>query len=309
MQFKLLKLMYDYSQQNKLVDKEYIDKLVEMFVKEYNLDDYVKKIEFTSELIKSEDDVCFANYNPLEMNIFIDTESLDIMLKHSSKYDCLFDGYEITMFKNSTITQAILHELEHAYQNKVSDGVDDGTIETKLIKTCYAYEYYLKKGTLEQEIEDNKDNPLRLSELLEILSTQALKNACYLEFYNLDPMERLAQIHSYQTLIKSLEIYKTRIPALYEFQLSSLVEETLNGHLEAWERGGICPTEVYLNVIGRGKAWKELDFYDPDRQKLIDNAVEKHSVTRRLILGLPVTRNEFDDKVDWLVTTNRYSIE
>ena len=38
------------------------------------------------------------------------------------------------MFRNLIITQTVLHELEHAYQSKISDDASKVDIESKIIR-------------------------------------------------------------------------------------------------------------------------------------------------------------------------------
>ena len=49
MNLKLLKLLFDYSKQGKIVDINYIDKLIEIVVSEKGLNEYVKWVKIMTE--------------------------------------------------------------------------------------------------------------------------------------------------------------------------------------------------------------------------------------------------------------------
>ncbi|MBE6138770.1 MAG: hypothetical protein E7173_03400 [Firmicutes bacterium] len=301
MELEILKLIYYYSVNGKLVDSKFIDKIIEIVVNKKNLDSYVRNVRFTSQLDKNDYGVTCAAYSPLSMEVLIDYESIKIVMENRSSYDCLFHSLEQIMFRNLTITQIILHELEHAYQNKQADSKADSSIEVKLIKASLFLEQAMK-------------NPKFLAAVLkgEIISqdflTYILQNReLYKQYYALNPTERLAQINSFRAILTSIEPIKKHIPNLYEFQNASLVEEMLRGYQDSWNEG-ICPTQVYLFGTRQSKVWLDFDFYNQDSKQLIKTVSEQNNLARRLSLGLPVTYEEYEKTHDWLQTTNKYSI-
>ena len=52
MELEILKLIYDYSVNRKLIDPKFIDKLIEIVVSKKSLNDYVRNVEFTNKLEK-----------------------------------------------------------------------------------------------------------------------------------------------------------------------------------------------------------------------------------------------------------------
>lgn len=65
-------------------------------------------------------------------------------MENSSYYDQLFCSLEQIMFRNFKIVQIILHELEHAFQNKQADDNFDNSIEAKLTRASFVLEQAMK---------------------------------------------------------------------------------------------------------------------------------------------------------------------
>ncbi|MBQ9318691.1 MAG: hypothetical protein IJR82_03595 [Bacilli bacterium] len=63
MYLKILKLLYDYSIREKLVDINFINTLIEIVVNQCELDGYVQNIEFKKILMKINNGVSCASYN------------------------------------------------------------------------------------------------------------------------------------------------------------------------------------------------------------------------------------------------------
>lgn len=301
MELEILKLIYDYSTKGKLADIKFVDKLIEIVVSKKSLNNYVRNVQFTNRFEKNDDEVISAAYNPLSMEILIDYESIQIAIENKSYYDQLFHTLEQAMFRNITITQTILHELEHAYQIKQVDNKSDDSIEAKLVNASFVLEHAMK-------------NPRFLNALLNgeiptknFISYIIQHKKLYEQYYHFNPTERLAQVKSFKTIINSIEPIKNYIPNLYEFQQASLIEEMLRGYQDSWNQG-ICPTQVYLLGTGKINVWNELDFYSQDSSKLIKNVSNKYNLSTRFALGLPVSYEEYNKTDNWLQSTNKFNI-
>lgn len=300
MELEILKLVYDYSINGKLVDSKYIDKIIETVVVKQSLNDYVQNFRFTNDLEKDENGIVCATYSPINKEIVLDYESVQLIIENRSYYDYLFSDFEQVMYRNLSITQFILHELEHAYQNKQLDEKQDNSIEKKLINACFMLEYAMKNQKFISAIISG-EIPIQ-DFMLYVLQNREL----YKQYYKFNPVERLAQTNSFQTIISSIEPIKEYIPNLYELENASLVEEGLKGYQESWEHG-TCPTEVYLLGTRQGKVWNEFDFYDGDSSKLMKKVNDKFELSKRLKLGLPISYNEYNRTDEWLHSTNKYN--
>ncbi len=301
MELEILKLIYDYSINGRLVDKIFINKIIEIVVKKKDLNNYIRNVYYTNSLEKNDNGVVCAAYSTIRKEMVIDFESIKIVIENKSYYDQLFHSFEQIMFRNLTITQFILHEIEHAFQNKQSDNKSDNSIETRLIKACLMIEQAIKnpnflKGILTKEIPTHDF-------IVYILQSKKL----YEKYYNLNPIERLAQINSFRTIVNSIEPIKQYIPNLYEFKQASLVESALEGYVDSWEQG-ICPTEVYLSGTRQGNVWLNMDFYDQDSSQLMKNVINKYNLVKRLSLGLPISSIEYNSCNEWLQNTNKFNV-
>ncbi len=301
MELEILKLIYDYSANGKLVDTKFIDKIIEIVVSKKSLNNYVRSVQFTNKLDKNDYGVACAAYDLLSMKILVDYESIQIAMENRSYYDQLFHTLEQVMFRNLTITQYILHELEHAFQNKQADDKSDDSIEAKLVNASFVLEQAMK-------------NPRFLSALLkgkiptqDFIAYMVQNKELYKQYYHLNPVERLAQVNSFRTIINSIEPIKEYIPNLYEFKQASLIEEMLRGYQDSWDQGS-CPTQVYLFGTGQSNVWNELDFYSQDSSQLMKNVCDKYNLARRLSLGLPVSYDEYNRMNKWLQRTNKFNI-
>lgn len=53
MELEIVKLIYDYSANGKLVDSKFIDKIIEIVVSKKSLNNYVRNVRFTNKLEKT----------------------------------------------------------------------------------------------------------------------------------------------------------------------------------------------------------------------------------------------------------------
>lgn len=302
MELEISKLIYDYSVNGKLADTKFIGKIIEIVVSKKSLNNYVRNVQFTNELEKKDYLVACASYSTLSMEILVDYESIAIAMENRSYYDQLFHSLEQIMFRNLTIAQYILHELEHAFQNKQADNKSDNSIEAKLVNASLVLEQAMKNPRVINAL-------LKDESLAQDFIRYALQNReLYKQYYALNPIERLAQVNSFRTIVDTIEPIKKHIPNLYEFEQASLVEEMLRGYTDAWDQQGICPTQVYLVGTRQSNVWFELDFYDQNPSQLLKNASKRYNLARRLSLGIPVSCYEYDSYNEILQSTNKFNI-
>lgn len=277
MESEILALIYDYSVKGKLVDLKFIDKLIKIVVLRRDLNNYIRNVQFINELTKSPQEVTLGSYNPFTMTISIDYESIKIAMECERFYYSLFTTSEQVWFRNLFITKVILHELEHAFQNKqVANELDD-SIETKLVRACSVLEWLKKRMKIVNLIDED---PL------------AEYDKLYNQYYHVNPSERLAEINSLKTIVNSLGQIKKRIPELYKAECVSLLNEMLREYLEDRNKCISCPTQVYLLGTKQDDIWYELDFYSEDYYQLLKNVSDQYSLDRRLSLGLPIDYDE-----------------
>ncbi len=299
MELEILRLIYDYSVHGKFIDANLIEQIISTIVSQRDLAQYVRNVEFIHGVDIEDDMITYASYNPFTMMIKINCDALRSSLDDKSCYDHLFDGVEQPMFKNFLITQYVLHELEHAYQNRQSQDQEDHSLETTLINASMKLEKMMRDPKILNAIQtdpnfahDMKDYALYTKQL-------------YQRYYVINPAERLAQIRSFRTIVTALEPIKKHVPRLYEFENASLLEELLQGYEESYDLG-ICPTQVYLQGNDQSEVWSQLDFYHPNEQQLRENVHRQYTLNKRLTLGLPVSPKEYELLYNHLQTTNKY---
>ena len=301
MEIEILKLVYDYSIKGKIVDLNFVDKLIEIVVRDNGLHDYVRTLKIKKGLVEDNNSFRCAGYDSLNKMILLYYESIPAVLDNRIRYECLFNGLELFWYRNLVITQIILHELEHASQYKKSDSKSDSSIETKLIRAEFVVEQALK-------------NPKFMSALIkgeiseqEFFEYRKRQQELYNQYYRLNPIERLAEIKSYRTILNVLSHVKDYFPSLCEFKSACLFENYLRGYEESWNEGS-CPSQVYLYGIRQENVWKEFDFYDQNGEQLFRNVSAQYNLCQRLTLGLPVSYDEYYDTYNWLQSANKFSV-
>ena len=298
MEKDILNLVLLYTDNNKVADLEFVIRLVDIVVQRWNLSNYVKDVQSVAELDPKEYGIACAAYSPAGMKIVVAKNSIDFALKSRSKYAHLFNKREYLMFKNLTIAQFILHELEHAYQSKIADINAYNTTRDLIIRASYKLYQIVK-------------NPQEL--IGKTLSKQEFMNYVeyykdlYKKLYKINPIERMAEINSCAITLKSLELIKDEVKSLYEFNEATVLDNSIKAYTNYTEDYS-CPTEMFLSGINEREAWEELDFYDENPKTLTNNVMEEYSLSRRLNCGLPIKKKEYKNIGKWLDKTNKYSL-
>ena len=292
MERDILKLIYDYSRNSRFVDVRFIDKLIELVVRNRSLDSYVKRVAFTNALRKDNYSIVCAAYDVYGSSVVVDTESFATILNRDDRFDCLFNDIEVFFYRNYKIAQIILHELEHASQFKKSDNENDKSVEAEIIRACLCLNTTLRSSKMQELLRSNDE----FNKFFELVLKS--HKATYREYYKLCPIERLAEIYSHRTLLDSIELIKDITPRLYDFYLTSLAESMLLGYEEAWKEGS-CPTQVYLKAIKLEDSWNELDFSDES---------QTGALNKRLLLGLPVSQSEYDSVNEIVLSSDKHNV-
>ena len=126
----ILKIIYDSSIHHKILNFKDIEKILELLVIEKCLNEYVLNIDF--QLIRSNNLASYSNYTK---KITIYTNTIDQMIKDIENNVLNVNEFETLLFKNLSILQILLHELEHANQQKIS--YSNNTLEALIIRLSY----------------------------------------------------------------------------------------------------------------------------------------------------------------------------
>ena len=272
-QLQLARLLYDYSSNNNMVNKAYIDKLMDIVVNGKNLNDYVSNYE-----ISGENSSLDAGYIYSSRKITIYAKKIYGIILNEMRYATLLPDDEKYLFINSIITQIILHEIEHANQRRIIE--KENNLESDILKLC-EFKELTKIDELESKglINDLEAKYYKTIEMSEYMNT-------YHELYEYAPDERLAQIKSYQELIDSLRFFKDNSKIL---ELEELYK--LGNILNAY-RDTSSPTITYLNTQGRNEELKQFDWYSDSEEEAIKLSQNKFVLRDRIKYGLPIDKKE-----------------
>ena len=103
---------------------------LEILVVEKRLNDYILNISIQQ--IRSNN---LASYSTYTKKITIYTEMINQMVKDIEKNILNINVFEATLYKNLSILQTLLHEVEHANQQKIA--YNDNTLEALIIRLSY----------------------------------------------------------------------------------------------------------------------------------------------------------------------------
>ena len=287
MEEKLAKLVYDYIKEGRNLDMDFISKVTEIAVDSRDLGDYVLQEMF----INAPESNSVAVYLPDTKKIIFNIAGVNRAEELADFYSDLFEQEENVVSFNLTIAQWILHEVEHAWQEKVFRTAGDQSFEHELIVACLDAKRWHKKnakrGLTEEEIKQRRAELMR-------------------EYYMFDPLERLAEIKSHEVIIKVVELLKEHYPTLYDVEQTKYLEKLVDKHPETIKERS-CPTEVYLKGVECYDRWKSFDFYSKKRGELIENVTNKYDKLSRLRYGLPISRSEYLDESIKLIKSKKYN--
>lgn len=294
MKSKLLRLIFDYSKNGKLVDKAYIEKLIELVVDSKDLGDYVKNLAIEENgIAETLDGFLLAEYRPNKKLIRVYFEALNRVLEAHDKYQVLFNGFEQIFYKNVFITQIILHELEHANQRKIVEKKD--TLESNILKASLTVinEEMLFKLLSQGFTVEQVSRYIRAEKRLRA------------ENYLILPDERLAEIRSHQEILSTLEPIKEYTPNLIDFEKTNVFENMLRGY--SYDQGRIIsPTLEYMKIRKNIDKLKEYEWYDENNQECLKKAKATFSLKKRLNYGLPIDTSEFSGLSSSLLLSRKY---
>lgn len=168
----ILKIIYDKSINSKIIDINDIDKILELLIDEKQLNNYILNMEVQP--IRSN---TLASYSSYSKKITIYSRTIELMLKNIESNILNINNFEKILYKNLLLIQVILHEIEHANQEKIS--YTENTLEAFIIRMAYT-------------IDDSYFETL----------------------YEYSPLERLAEIKSYKEVIFLISYLKNKLVKL-----------------------------------------------------------------------------------------------
>lgn len=275
---ELLNLVYTYTINKKVADKEYVTKAIELCIQAFNVSDYVTSYEINS---ISNNNVN-GGYLINKKSLIIDIQKVIVEVKDRVEKDKQL-GIKISEFLdlfivNLNIIYGVVHELTHAYQyKKCLEGKKD--IEREILEV-----------NLDRNLVVLRGGKLTLPQILYYreLDSHFLGGP----YYEACPSERMAHI-------RGLE-FERDISKLLDPELKGNIESytelrLLNGQIEGYRN--YSPTAFVTMVNETLKAQCGLPHYNADLSKIEamyrEKAKRNHlSFDERYWLGLPITESE-----------------
>lgn len=257
MEVEILKILYDYSMNNKIIDKEAIEKIVYFVVRERNLSRYISKLDFIDQSL---DYTTPASYEFKEkvLTVFLNV----FQSFYKSKFLTDFDNYKERLFyRNSQLIRIVLHELEHVYEYKYMHENDN----------FYA-------------------NILLLSHELLINFPEK-----YSVTYNFNPSERGSNIYAQNTIRKVTSYSKKIFPKGYSFEEDTLLYLLSLGYSKNRIDEISCPLDIYIRKHDLPEAFGKKSYCTNGSNKKLKYIIDDYDLLSRLVIGLPISNEEFDN--------------
>lgn len=265
--YRLISLIYDYVKNNKVLDRDFINSILDIVINELELNDYVKDSEIIYVPRKNRKRYIMAYYDHfsrvIEVNLQISLERL----KEEAK-KLRLSHIETSYFIAKELTEAILHELEHAHQVKKYDK-DGNNLESLIIKGAFAHKNIIRKDLLFLLMNGYSEKEL-------LTRYKTIKRG--IKYYKYDPLERLADYHALnyiKEILKELNVGD-------RIMLHTYYEECKN-YIRGYELQKE-PTKFFLAKVGGLKDWQEIERLSTDCD-----------LKTRLSLGLPITKDEYQE--------------
>lgn len=184
----ILRIIYDKTLNNRILDLNDIEKILESLVMYKCLNDYILNINV--QYIRSNN---LASYSPHTKKITLYITVVEQMIKDIETNILNANDFEIMLYKNLSILQVLLHEVEHANQQKIV--YDENSLEALIIKLSHL-------------VIDNGNEKL----------------------YEFCPEERLAEIKSYDEIIELIKYLNKELLILPEILNTEKLRRLLRGY-------------------------------------------------------------------------------
>ena len=276
---EILKLIYDYSSNNKIIDKKYLEKVVSLFVNYYNLHDCFNGFVFKDFHENNAKDIAGYSYKAKTIYIFNNPFNEEVTKK--SLIDSCVPINQKILLKNVELTHIILHEIEHIIQAKIM--CEKTSTESEILK--------LSGISKSQEIIRNrlKNQGYSEEEINNIINN---KMKMYYKYYSYAPPERLAEINSFEKMAKILEPIKGSIPKIHQNEIIKMEQNMLKGY--KYNNQLISPTSLFLKEQGEEKYLRKFDWFDNNQRLSLKKSKKHYSFSDRIKLGLPIELSEYN---------------
>lgn len=267
MKENIRKLINDYSLNNKYVDEYFFNILFNEFMNLYKLNNTVKDFNINND----NNNFAEATYNIDKKIITINYFLLEDYIKDGKVNN--YSNNNLYYFVNMKFLLAIMHELEHAKQLELLS-TSKNDLTNLLIKYGYSFTILEFRNSIYTKLCNYQVNNL------------------YEKIYNYNPIERMANINSLFQLLSIFNKEYNLSDRVFNYFMNEMYKIIPNGYSKNIFNNIISPTEVFFKMINNQNIWKNLDFYNFNRHKMLELVTNKHTLEERLTLGLPLSYDE-----------------
>lgn len=267
MKENIRKLINDYSLNNKYVDEYFFNILFNEFMNLYKLNNTVKDFNINND----NNNFAEATYNIDKKIITINYFLLEDYIKDGKVNN--YSNNNLYYFVNMKFLLAIMHELEHAKQLELLS-TSKNDLTNLLIKYGYSFTILEFRNSIYTKLCNYQVNNL------------------YEKTYNYNPIERMANINSLFQLLSIFNKEYNLSDRVFNYFMNEMYKIIPNGYSKNIFNNIISPTEVFFKMINNQNIWKNLDFYNFNRHKMLELVTNKHTLEERLTLGLPLSYDE-----------------
>ncbi len=282
---ELRRLVWDVSSKNRMLNDREIVKLLDIEIRERDLNEYLK-------------DICFlelqganACYHPVEKQLIIDAKNMrnnmDLQFSHVNFWPI----EKVKLYHNLMIVQTLFHEIEHMEQYRKAQ-LKLSDYESRLLRLCYSATLYYERHCKEEIFENiSKEG---------VLSYFDFESDYYME----DPRERMAQIRSHQQILKLIRSFYKESADIYQHEKNELNFERIHGYKFINDEF-VAPTIAFLSEMERKEALKifkaDMECKKLLNESLRDSIWQTSSLEERLLFGLPIHMEEYYEESKKLV--------
>lgn len=252
----ILKIIYDKSKSNRIINLNDIDKILCLLIENYKLQEYI--LNMSVQQIRSNN---LASYSNSNRELIIYSNVIDIMINNIEENLIINNDFEKNMYKNLLILQILLHEIEHASQEK--NFYSQNNLETFILR-------------LSNFVKDDGN------------------------LYELNPEERFAEIKSYQEIILMIDNIKTRFEILSQLLQTDKLQRQLKGYTYV-QSVVSSPLIAYFKQGNKENLLTAFDWYSSNYKNSLNCVISNYNLSERLFYGFPISKIEYAESLSNLV--------
>ncbi len=262
----ILKIVYDYSISGKILDIRIIEKIIALLIDKKDINNYVSNIS----VISKKNSKMLASYCNITRIVVLNRNVINYMMVSIEKNLLISNNFEKILYKNLSIIQVVLHELEHATQEKIL--YTENSVEAFLLRISS-----LVNGNLKTKL------------------------------YEVCPDERLAEIKSFEDIISIINPVNKKFLELTDILQNDRLQRLLRGY--HYKNGSVnFPLIEFMKSSNNSELLELFDWYNENSNICLNNVVSVFEIDDRFKYGFPIALMEYSESIKNLVLflNNKY---